>query len=512
MKKKKKKKKDIYVFKKRMKLNNINKNIINHLTRNSKAIYNTTIYYSKKILNKDNDFLLLYNNFIKKYKAPIDKLSQNGICMYLSKHYYNYKYMSNHISQQSIKKAYKAIQSFFELKKSGIQNAQFPKYLKKDSRYNVCFTKNIFKKIKCNNKYFIRLTLGKYIQNNFIHISKATKYSTINNKKYYPKNKIVTKKQNKLYCKIGKKQYVNNKYIIKGMHMKCPIPKHIYEKNIIEIEIKPVLNGIHYELIVKYEVPLIKIDKTIKNPIAIDLGLNNLLTIFGLKINPLIINGRILKSINQYYNKTLSKLKRKHAEILNKTQNKKSIKYIKLKQSRKIKRLFNRRNNKINNELHQISRYMINYCIANKIDTIIIGYIKGWKQKCNMGSKTNQNFVQIPFLNLINKLKYKSYREGIQLLLQNESYTSKCDALSNETVRRHKKYNGKRIKRGLFKSGYKKTLINADVNGAINIYRKTFDLMRKKGRKFNKTLIKQRKKILQQVTKVTIKASSMRNL
>ena len=112
---------------------------------------------------------------------------------------------------------------------------------------------------------------------------------------------------------------------------------------------------------------------------------------------------------------------------------------------------------------------------------------------------------------MINKLKYKLYREGIQLLLQNESYTSKCDALSNETVRRHKKYSGKRIKRGLFKSGYKKTLINADVNAAINIYRKTFDLMRKLGKKFNKTLKNQIKK-LQQVRKVTVKATSMRNL
>lgn len=513
MKKKKKKKKDIYVFKKRMKLNNIYKNIVNHLTRNSKAIYNTSIYYSKKILNNDKDFIPKYNNVVSKYKnVPINKLSMNGICMYLSKQYENYKYMSNHISQQTIKKAYKSIQSFFALKKCGIQSAQFPKYLSSDARYNACFTKNIFKKIMVNNKYFIRLTLGKYIQNDFVHLSKTTKYLTKDNKKYYHPNNIVSKKdKNKFYCIIGKKQYVNKKHILNGMYMNCPIPKHIYEKNIIEIEIKPVLNGLHYDLIVKYELPVVNIDKSIKNPISIDLGLNNLLTIFGLKVNPLIINGRILKSINQYYNKIISKLKSKHEKVLNKVKNKKIIKYIKLKYNKKIKRLFNRRNNKINNELHRISRYMVNYCIANKIDTMIIGYIKGWKQNCNMGKKNNQNFIQIPFLNIINKLKYKLYRHGIQLILQNEGYTSKCDALSNETIRRHKNYSGKRVKRGLFRSGHKNKLINADLNGAINIYRKKFGLIRKLGKKFTKTLNYQIKK-LQQIKKVTVNASSMKNL
>ena len=330
-------------------------------------------------------------------------------------------------------------------------------------------------------------------------------------KSYDIKNKIISKKKNNNYCKIDKKQFINKKYVINGMYMNCPIPKHIYEKDIIEIEIKPVLNGLHYELIIKYEVSKINIDLSIKNPIAIDLGLNNLLTIYGLKVNPLIINGRIIKSINQYYNKIIAKLQSKRDNVINKIKNKKSIRHIKFRYNKKIKKMFNRRNNKINNELHLISRYMVNYCIANKIDTVIVGYIKGWKQKCEMGKKTNQNFVQVPFLTMINKLKYKLYREGIQLLLQNESYTSKCDALSNETVRRHKKYSGKRIKRGLFKSGYKKTLINADVNAAINIYRKTFDLMRKLGKKFNKTLKNQIKK-LQQVRKVTVKATSMRNL
>lgn len=324
MKKKKTKiKKDIHVFKKRLKLNKINKRIVNHLTRNSKAVYNTTLYYSKKIFNKDDEFLNQYNETINKYKnVPHNTFSQNGICMYISKWYDNYKFMANHCSQQTIKKVCNAIKAFFKLRKNGNHKAQFPKYLDKNARYGVCFTKNIFKKIKYGNKYFIRLTLGKYIQNHFLDIIKSPKYTSIDNKKYYSKNKVINKSI--LKCiKVGKNRYVRKKYILNGMYLNCAIPEHIYNKDIIEIEIKPVYNGLYYELIVKYELPQVEIPNTIHNPISIDLGLNNLLTVFGLKINPFIISGRKLKSINQFYNKIISKLNKKRDKLLKKNKKQK---------------------------------------------------------------------------------------------------------------------------------------------------------------------------------------------
>ena len=147
---------------------------------------------------------------------------------------------------------------------------------------------------------------------------------------------------------------------------------------------------------------------------------------------------------------------------------------------------------------------MTNYCVANKIDTVVIGYIKGWKNKTDMGKKNNQNFVNIPFLNIINKIKYKLYRKKIKLILTNESYTSKCDALAGESVERHIKYKGKRIKRGLYRSKYKNTLINADINAAINIYRKTFACKNKFIKK-----IRSMSKKLQQITKITLKQSPL---
>ena len=504
---------DTYSFKKRLKLSSINRNIINHLSRNSKAIYNTALYYSKKILNKDPNFILNYNNILSKYiKIKPSKFSKNGICMFLANSYKNYTYMANHISQQTIKHTYNSISSYFKARMKGIRNAKFPKYINKKGRYNICFTKNIFKKISIKNKYYIRLTLGKYIQKQYINISKASNLITNDNKKYFPKDKFINKSKykksnnKKMYYKVNNKKYIHKDNIIKGMYLNCSIPKHIYEKNIIEIEIKPVLNGLYYELIVKYELPKIKIKKKIKNPISIDLGLNNLLTIYGTRVRPLIINGRIIKSINQYYNKQISKTKSKKDIFINKIKNKRSKKFIKCfkhRYNKLIKRLYNRRNCKINDKIHKITRYMTNYCIANKIDTVIIGYIKGWKNKINMGTKNNQNFYGIPFLNIINKMKYKLYRKNIKLILSNESYTSKCDALSNESICFHKKYKGKRVKRGLFKSKYKKTYINADLNGAINIYRKTFGLEKNKGKAFNKLLKKQIKK-LHKIYKITV--------
>ena len=121
--------------------------------------------------------------------------------------------------------------------------------------------------------------------------------------------------------------------------------------------------------------------------------------------------------------------------------------------------------------LHKTSRYIVNYCIKNNIGTIVIGKNNQWKCEINLGSKTNQKFVEIPHAKLIDKIMYKAALVGIEVKVNEESYTSKCDALALEKVGKHETYMGKRKKRGLFQSSVCK-LINADVNGAINIARK----------------------------------------
>ncbi|WP_298408670.1 IS200/IS605 family accessory protein TnpB-related protein, partial [Ferroplasma sp.] len=113
------------------------------------------------------------------------------------------------------------------------------------------------------------------------------------------------------------------------------------------------------------------------------------------------------------------------------------------------------------------------YALLNNIDTIVIGHNELWKQNVNIGKKNNQNFVQIPFNRLISMIKYKAEEYGIDVILQEESYTSKCSFLDNESIEKHDKYPGKRIKRGLFKSA-KGILINADINGSYNIIKKAF--------------------------------------
>jgi putative transposase len=188
-----------------------------------------------------------------------------------------------------------------------------------------------------------------------------------------------------------------------------------------------------------------------KNVAAIDLGLCNLATVtFNQNKNPLLIKGGVLKSTNHYFNKKLAKYK--------------SI-------CKKTDKLYLKRNNKIKDYLHKSSRYIINQLVSNNVGTLVIGHNKYQKQEINIGKKNNQNFVSIPFYQFIKMLKYKSQLLGIKVKITTEEYTSKCSFLDNERSHKHKKYKGKRIKRGLFRTSSGR-IINADVNGSYNIMKK----------------------------------------
>jgi len=116
---------------------------------------------------------------------------------------------------------------------------------------------------------------------------------------------------------------------------------------------------------------------------------------------------------------------------------------------------------------------VLDLCIKNNINKVVVGYNKEWKQGVNLGAKNNQNFVNIPYLKVLQQLEYKCKLNGISILLNEESYTSKCSALDLEPIQKQKNYLGKRIKRGLFKTS-KGICINSDVNGSLNIGRKVF--------------------------------------
>lgn len=196
------------------------------------------------------------------------------------------------------------------------------------------------------------------------------------------------------------------------------------------------------------------------NYLSIDLGLNNLATFYDtLNNKSIIINGKPIKSINQYYNKKKTNIQ----SNLIKNHNKYN--------SNKLNNLTLKRNNKIQDYLHKSSRFIVNYCVKNNISNLVVGYNKEWKQEINIGKRNNQNFVNIPYQKFIYMLEYKCKLEGIKFIQNEESYTSKCSALDLESLNKHENYLGKRIKRGLFVS-FREIKINADLNGALNILRK----------------------------------------
>ena len=228
-------------------------------------------------------------------------------------------------------------------------------------------------------------------------------------------------------------------------------------ENLREVRIVP--KGCVYVVEIVYEKEIAEIKRLPKRIAGIDLGLNNFVTLVSnIGIKPIVINGKVIKSINQYFNK-------KRAEFMSYVGNR-GI-------SRRIKKLTLKRNNKIKDFMHKTSRFIVNWCKENNIDTLVIGYNSGWKQEIELGKVNNQNFVSISFYDFINMLKYKCEEEGINFILVEESYTSGCSFLDREEINKTSYNPQRRIKRGLFKSN-KGILINADVNSAYNIIRKVF--------------------------------------
>jgi putative transposase len=225
------------------------------------------------------------------------------------------------------------------------------------------------------------------------------------------------------------------------------------------VQVRFVPRGCVYvmEIVSQIEVP----DATSENKriVGIDLGVNNLVTTSNnIGEKPFIINGRGLKSINQFYNKRRSELQSK----LPKGQF----------WSKQLEQITFKRFNRVKNYMHHASHYIIKWCVQHQIDTLVVGHNDEWKQDLKMSKVNSQNFVGIPYEILIQQLKYKCEDVGINFIETEESYTSGTSFLDGESPCKENYNKKRRVKRGLFQAT--DTLINSDVNGAYQIIRKVF--------------------------------------
>ncbi len=261
------------------------------------------------------------------------------------------------------------------------------------------------------------------------------------------------KGRKKLHYEKGAVSFRKEGYV-KLSQTEIEIKTGLSEESIRYVEIIPDVHS--FKLIIGYQKEC-EMKESNGRYASIDLGINNLATVTSNVRKPFIINGKPCKSINQYANKKTSELKSLLPEG----------EYS----SKQIKRIYKKRKNKIKDYLHKASTYVVNQLVSNDINTLVVGYNKGWKQDIAMGKRNNQNFVEIPFYVFKEMLLYKCQLQGIALIEQEEPYTSKCSFLDQERVCHHKRYQGERKYRGLYKSKEGKE-INADVNGSLNILRK----------------------------------------
>lgn len=330
----------------------------------------------------------------------------------------NYKILNSNMAQQILKEVDGAFKSFFrllKLKSKGEykEKVKLPKYLPKNS-----FTTLVVGFVRLNENTFI------------------LPYSQSYKKNHRP--------------------------------IKINIPPLLLDKNIKEIRIIPKFNARFFEIQYTYQVENEERNLDKNNALAIDLGVNNLATCVTNRGKSFIVDGKKLKSINQWFNKYNAKLQ----SIKDKQGYGKTL-------TMKQKYIWNKRNNRVNDYLSKSARIIINYCLENNIGTLVCGYNNDFQRNSDIGKKNNQNFVNIPFSKLQSKLAYLCEFYGIKYVDQEESYTSKASFFDMNIIPEYKEkdnieysFSGKRVRRGMYKTlkGY---ILNADVNGALNILKKS---------------------------------------
>ena len=246
------------------------------------------------------------------------------------------------------------------------------------------------------------------------------------------------------------------------------IPPILLDKKVKEIRIIPKAKARFFEIQYIYEAECVQRNLNTNNALALDLGINNLVTAVSSNGRSFIIDGRKLKSINQWFNKENARL-----------QSIKDKQHYGKKSTNRQKAIARDRNNKVNDYMNKAARKVINYCIANDIGALVVGYNETFQRNSHIGKRNNQNFVNIPYGQLRSKLEYLCRLNGIIFVKQEESYTSKSSFWDQDDIPvynadnpREYQFSGKRVHRGQYKTASGKT-INTDVNGALNIMRKS---------------------------------------
>lgn len=334
----------------------------------------------------------------------------------ISKENENYKLLQAASAQQTLKMVERGMFSFFGLLKiyreGKIEKPSIPHYLPKDGVYMVVYPKNAFS-----------------IKNGVLQLGVSREFA---------------------------KQYPNAHELLQ---FELPKPLKDKAEYIQEVHILPSYDGRYYRIKYTYkeQIKVASLDES--KYLSIDLGRDNYATFVDTTGTTQIICGRYIKSVNQWYNKENARLQS--------IKDKQGIKRLTNRQHR----LLVKRNSHINEYMNRAVDHIIKHCLNNKIGNVAIGELKEIKQNINLGHKTNQEYVQIPNGLFKQKLESKCQQHGIKYHLVNEAYTSRTDSLAMDEIKDQPYGKSRRIERGLYKS-ITGTLLNADVNGAINILRK----------------------------------------
>ena len=331
----------------------------------------------------------------------------------------NYKLLNSNMAQQILKEVDGSFKSFFgllKLAKKGkysFRDCKLPKYLPKDG--------------------YTTLVIG------FVRLNG---------------NKLILPYSNS-YSKTHKR-------------VEITIPPILLDKKVKEIRIIPKANARFFEIQYIYEAECVQRNLNTNNALALDLGVNNLVTAVSNSGKSFIIDGKKLKSINQWYNKQNARL-----------QSVKDKQHFGRKPTNRQRAICRDRNNKVNDYMNKAARKIIDYCIRNDIGTLVVGYNETFQKSSHMGKQSNQSFVNIPYGQLRFKLEYLCELNGITYVKQEESYTSKASFWDKDNIPVYNNdnpqsyvFSGKRIHRGMYQCANGKCL-NADVNGALNIMRKS---------------------------------------
>lgn len=389
-------------------------NIIRHLTKEEYSILSEMCRYSNNLYN-----VALYN--IRQYYFQEKKFLTYESNYHECKANENYKLLQAGISQQTLKVVDRSFKSFFNLIKKAkngeyrFKDIKMPHYRERGGMFNLILSTNAIN-----------------IKDGYLQLPTSREFSKLHNKQ-----KIL-----------------------------ISFPRRLENKNIKEVRICPIYNGRYFKIQYCYEQEIEEKDLNQDSVLAIDIGLENLATCVTNNGTSFIMDGRKIKSINHYWNK-----RRAYYQGIADKQGQ--------KKTRRIHALTMKRNNRVKDYIHKTARYIVNYCIKHNIGTIICGYNSDFKRGINLGKVANQQFTQISFGSLREALENLCERYGMRYIEQEESYTSKASFLDLDEIPVYNSeqpyegtFSGRRIRRGLYRSS-DGTVINADVNGAANILRKS---------------------------------------